>query len=152
MAETEVLGNREAEEDPSALGDVRDAESRARARRGRREIVAVERNAAGDGLDDPRHHAQGRRLPCAVGAQQRDHLAGVDGDADVADHRRLVVARGQSLDLERDAHEAPGSVLASPAATSAPALPRYAVITFGSPRTTSGAPCAITLPNSSTTT
>src|SRR3990172_6043087 len=104
VTETEVHGAREAEEQPPPLGHVCDRKAGAGARRKRREILAVERYTAGNGLDDARDDPERRRLAGSVRPQQRDHLAGADAQVDVADHGRLVITRGQSLDLERRAH------------------------------------------------
>ena len=107
----------------------------------RREIAAVEQDAAGGRLDDAGDDAQRRRLAGAVGAEQRDHLARVDGEVHVPDHGGLVVARRQPFDLEHRAHETAPVSTRSSADTSAAAAPRYALITLGSLRTASGVPC-----------
>jgi len=49
---------------------------------------------------EPGDNAQRRRLPRAVGAEQRDDLTGRDFEIEVADHRRAVVPGSQAVDLE----------------------------------------------------
>src|SRR6185437_16390881 len=46
---------------------------------------------------------QGRRLPRAVGSDQRDDLTGLDPEVDVADHRDGAIARGEATALEQRA-------------------------------------------------
>ncbi len=89
-------------------------------------------------MNEARDGAQRRRLPGAVRAEQGDNLALVDAEVDIADDRGALVAGGQALDRE-DGHVA------------TPAVPRYAPMTLGSRRTSSGVPCPITWPNSNTT-
>ena len=148
VAEPEVLGHGQAEEEPATFRHVGDPEAGAAARRTAGEVVAVEQDAPAHRVDDPGDRPQGRRLARAVGAEEGDDLARTDGQVEVAYHRRLVVAAREAVDLEDQvAH-----VTASVPATSDAALPRYAAITCGSRRTSSGVPAAITFPNSSATT
>jgi hypothetical protein len=104
-AELEVLGDREAEEDPAALGHVGHAEARDRARADRRGVPAVDRDPALHRPDDPGHGAQRRRLARAVRAQQRHDLARADREVEVAHDRGAVVAGVERVDLQhRVAH------------------------------------------------
>ena len=132
---------------PAALRHVHDPAAGALRRRDAGEVEAAEAHAALDRADEPRDHPQRRRLAGAVRAEQADDLPRPDGQVEAADHRRLVVAGGQSLESQQRV----GHCLTA-CSTSAAALPRYASITFSSLRTASGGPCAITFPNSSTTT
>jgi hypothetical protein len=125
VAEAEVLGDGEAEEQPAAFGDVRDAAARAQLRRELGRVAA--------GVDDPtleRVHeagdrAQGRRLAGAVRSEERDDLAGADGQVEAADHRRAVVAGGQAFEAQHRVAHAPSSAMSRrSAARSAPAAPR----------------------------
>ena len=121
-ADAEVLGHGQPEEEAAALRHMRDAESRAAARRCAREVGAVEHDAAGHRLDEPGDGAQDRRLAGAVRAEQRDDLARRDRQIDAPDHRRLVVARGQPLERENGvSHARPR---AASGASLAAALPR----------------------------
>ena len=65
------------------------------------------RSAAGRGLVEAGDEPQQGRLAAAGGAEQRDELAGLDGDADVAEHRQLdavdVEGVADLLDVERGA-------------------------------------------------
>src|SRR5262245_58991846 len=150
-AEPEVLGHGQSVEDAAALGHVDDPEPRALGRRDAREVAAVEAHASLERSHESGDHAQRRRLPCTVRTEQPDDLTRPDRQLHAADARRLVVTGGQPVDgQQRLAH--PCTASSTAASTSAAALPRYASITFSSLRTTSGGPCAITLPNSSTTT
>ena len=69
------------------------------ARRAR--CLAGEGDAPAHRADEPRDHSQRRRLAGPVRAEQRHHLARADGQVEVADHRRPVVAGGQALDAEQ---------------------------------------------------
>src|SRR5262249_42205353 len=100
VAEAEVLLDGEAVEDAASFGDVRDALPGTCAGRDAGEVVAVVGDPSCDRVDDSRDDPQGGRLACAVCAEQRDDLPGADGQVDVADDGRLVVARGQVLDGE----------------------------------------------------
>ena len=86
------------------------------------EIAAVEQDAAGRRLDDAGDDAERGRLACSVGAQQRDHFAGVDSEVHIPDHGGLVVARSQPFDLKHRAHETAPASTPSSADTSAPAV------------------------------
>ena len=143
-----MLGDGQPVEEPATLGHVDDPGSRPLGGRDARDVAPGEGDVPAHGTDEPRDHPQRRRLARSVRAEQGDDLALADGQADVADHCGTVVAGGQALDAEeRVGHDA--SITGS---SSAAAPPRYASITRGSRRTTSGGPWAMTCPNSSTTT
>ena len=149
-----MLGDRQPEEEPAALRDVGDPEPCPRARRGAREVDAVEDDPAGHRLDEARDRAQRRRLAGAVRAEQRDDLARADRQVDVADHRRPGRSRpsgpraaSTASAMARPRSDAPGCEPRRPRCRRG--RPRSPA---GSRRTASGAPRAITWPNSSTTT
>ena len=56
------------------------------------------------GRMQPGDGPQGRRLPGTVGADEGDHLALIDGEADPLDGLDLAVRDDQVLDLEHGAH------------------------------------------------
>ena len=64
------------------------------------EIGALEENPASERVDDARDGAQRRRLAGAVGAEQRDDLAGVDVEVEVAQHRGPLVSGREPLERE----------------------------------------------------
>ena len=101
VSEPEVLGDGQAVEEPAALGDVHDPEPRPLCGRDAREVSPGECDAPAHRTDQPRDHSQRRRLAGAVGTEQRDHLARPDGQVEVADHGRPVVAGGQPLDAQQ---------------------------------------------------
>ena len=59
-------------------------------------------------MDEAGDGAQRRGLPRAVGAEERDDLPGLDGEVEVAEDGRAVVAGGQAVDLQHGcAHAGP---------------------------------------------
>ena len=71
---------------------------------------------------DAGDHAQCGGLPGAVGAEQRDDLAGADVQVEVAHHRGPVVTGGQPCDLDERAHSPRLDVL--PGRSEPPGAPR----------------------------
>ena len=57
-------------------------------------------DAAAVGLHQAHDRIEAGRLAGAVGAEQADHLAAVDVERDVVEHRALVVGLGDRADLE----------------------------------------------------
>ena len=105
-----MLGDGETEEQAPVLGDVRDAELRARARLHPLQILPLEADHAVHRADEAGDGAERRRLARAVRPEQGDDLAGRDVEVDVADHRGAVVPGGQAFELEhRRAHVVPAS-------------------------------------------
>src|SRR4051812_4004040 len=92
VAETEVLGDGEAEEDATALGHVGDAELGARRRRTARQVLAVEADGSGQRSDDARDRPQRRRLTGTVRAEERHHLTLADFQVEIPKNRRTVVS------------------------------------------------------------
>ncbi len=76
------------------LGQIADAVEVA-AREGRTEEI----NAAGVGQGDAHHHADGAGFAGAVGAEETEHLAGLDGEREVADGDFALVGLGDSREL-----------------------------------------------------
>ena len=76
VAEPEVLGDREAEEQAAVLGDVRDAELRPRARLHARQVLPLESGSPPlHRTHEPGDGAERRRLAGAVRSEERDDLA-----------------------------------------------------------------------------
>ena len=90
--------------------------SRARCGRVDPDALAVEPDLAAVGLLDAREDLDQRRLARAVVAQQREHLALVQGERDVAQRGRRAVLLAQVLDLEDGLR---GAVAALPRARTA---------------------------------
>jgi hypothetical protein len=123
VTEAEVLGDREPEEEPAPLRDMRDAAARQRRGRDLGGVGAGEEDPPAQRAQQPRDRAQRGRLAGAVGAEQRDDLAGAHVQVEPADDGGAVIAHGQRLDAEhRVAH---GTSMSSvSAAWRAPAPPR----------------------------
>jgi hypothetical protein len=138
VTEAEVLGHGQPEEQATALGDVGEPPAREALGRDAAGVGAGVEDPSAERVDDARDRPQGRRLARAVGPQQRDDLAGADGEIEVANDRRAVVAGGQLLDAQHGVGtSAPQLVLGGRSAAivaarshscsatrSAPALPR----------------------------
>ena len=103
VAEAEVLGDRQAEEDAPPLGHVRDAVASAGARRQRGEIAAVEQTRPAEGLTIPEMTRRVVVLPAPFAPSSATTSPALDGEVDVTDDGGLVVARRQPFDLERTA-------------------------------------------------
>lgn len=86
----------------SAMGEIRHAPLD---RRLGLHVLAQHHHSPGTWRQDPRHHAEERRLPCPVRSRD-DVKAGGDGQRDLVQHRRTIVARGELRDL----HHAPAAV------------------------------------------
>ncbi len=110
VPEAEVLGDGQPEEQAAVLGNVRDAELRARARLHASQVLPLEADRAVHGAHQAGDGAERRRLAGAVRAEQRDDLARRNVDMNVAEHRSAVVAGRQAVELEhRLAHALPAS-------------------------------------------
>ena len=94
-AHLQVFHHGHAREDPPALGRLRDAQPRDLVRRHVGDVAAVEQDLARAGARpaEDRHHQ--RRLAGAVGADQRDDLAGVDVEIDALQRLDLAVGGAQ---------------------------------------------------------
>ena len=106
----EVLGDRHAREDGPGVGDERESGAGALVQR----RVAVEAEAVHRSAE--RREVAGQREECrglagAVRSEQRDDLALVDLEIDVADDRHLAVAGRRALRLEQRGHEVPISTV-----------------------------------------
>src|SRR5690606_9296403 len=71
---------------------------------------AVEHDAAGVGLDQADDHVEAGGLAGAVGAEQSHHLAGLEGEAELAHHLALLVLLAQTFG---DQHHSSPSVARS---------------------------------------
>ena len=109
VAEPEVLGDRQAVEEPAALGNVHDPEPCSLRRRDARQVLTGEGDASAHRTNEARDHPERRGLSGPVGAEQRDHLARIDREVEIADHGRLVVAGREALDAERSVSHDPRS-------------------------------------------
>ena len=104
-AEPEVLLDREAREQPAAFRHHGDAQAHDLMRGHRADGAAVESHhvvAAGERAGD---RAQERRLAGAVGADDGDGLALLDGDIDIEQRLEVTVERAQRARLQQ-AHAA----------------------------------------------
>ena len=96
----EMLGHRQAEEDPAVVRDVREAEPRPRGRGDTREILAAKADGAAGGLQQPGNRPQRGGLAGAVGAEKRHDLAAAHGQRQVAHDRRSVIGDAQPVEFE----------------------------------------------------
>ena len=77
--------------------------------------LPAETHAAGAGRGQAEDRTDGRRLPHAVAAEQRRHLASLDGQVQSEQDLALTIGRVQPRHLQDRAHEArAGRVIASP--------------------------------------
>ena len=81
-------------------GPVLIVEDRATIHRKVRDIAPVEQDPPGVGLDQPHHRVKTGGLARAVGTEQADHLAAMNAQRDVVEHRALVVGLGDRAHLE----------------------------------------------------
>src|SRR5919109_328095 len=135
-AEAEVLLHGQLGEGPPALGNVGDALPRDLRGPHSGQAPPVEGDLPA-GMNHAGEGAQGGRLAGAVGTEDHDLLAPVDGEVDPLEHLHLAVAGAEALDLEQRSHAG---------------APRYASITDRSSWTERGEPSAILRPTSSTIT
>lgn len=63
-------------------------------------IVLIDQDTPLIGTDQADDHVETGGLACAVGTEQADDLAALDGEADVADDLAALVAFGQMLGFE----------------------------------------------------
>ena len=96
----EVLGDGQAEEDAAVGRDVGHAQPGPRGRGDAREVLAGQPDHAAGRLQQPGYRPQRRGLAGAVGAEERDDLAGAHGQRQVAHDRRAVVADAQVVEFE----------------------------------------------------
>src|SRR5581483_1325666 len=132
-ADHEVLFDGHLAEELPAFRDERDPAAHASVRALAREIASVEDDTPARRPVCARDRTEKRRLAGAVGADERENLAVLDGERDVANGVKKAVANVEMLDGEQ-AHVTP--------------LPRYASITAGCASTASGTSSAITRPAS----
>ncbi len=83
------------------------------------DVDAIDRHLAGGRQEHAPQHLQRGALPGAVEAQEADHLAALDGEAEIVDGGVLAVVLGQSFDFnhrEVGAGEVVGNVGGEPCA------------------------------------
>ncbi len=107
--EVEVLPDRHPVEQPPALGRVGHPQGDDLVRRQAVDALAVEAHLAGAGPLQARQRAQRGGLAGAVAADEGDHLAGVDVEADAPHRLDLPVGDVQVAHLEERRHQAVGS-------------------------------------------
>ena len=101
------LGNGQAEEEASVLGDVGDPRSGPAPHLGGRATALGSGRPPehGEGAVGERHQArdgqQGRRLAGAVGADQGHHLALTNDEVEIVHHGDAVVAEGDAVEAEK---------------------------------------------------
>src|SRR5690606_27994560 len=142
--EAKVLVDGELGKDRPPLRQHRHPPGETLSRRERRDVLSAQRHPALAGDQEPRHDAQRRRLPRAVGAEHRRHLAGGDPHRHtVEDDVVCEVARGHVVEDELGGGGGGGG---HDAAFPDGPWPRYASITRGSEGTSAGGPYATPLP------
>ena len=85
----------------AGLRHMGDAEPDDRFRSEARDRAAVEEDVAGGGLRQTGNRAQRRRFAGAIGAEQGDDLARLDGERDAVHSLDLAVADDRSSDLKQ---------------------------------------------------
>ena len=96
----DVLADGEAAEDRGLLRQIAEAEDGAAVHGQAGNVLAVEQDAAAVGLHQAHDRIEAGGLAGAVGAEQAEHLAAVDAERDVGQHRLLVVGFGDRDDRE----------------------------------------------------
>src|SRR4029077_13845036 len=112
-----------------------DAQIDDRVRREPGDPLPVEEHLARERGEQAGDHAQRRRLPRSVAAEQRRDLPLVHGEADVPERLHISVRGGDAPDLEDGRHQ-----------EATARSPRYALITTGSFAISAGEPSAIRRP------
>jgi hypothetical protein len=96
-----VLGHGEAEEHTAPFGHVGDAELGAVGWRVFGDVVSVDADHTGHRADQAGDRPQRGGLAGAVGAEQRDDLAGTDVQVEIANRNGCVIAGREAFELER---------------------------------------------------
>ena len=111
-AHPQVLLDRQAREGPAALGHLDDARGHDLVRGDRTEVASVEADGPAARADDPGDRVEGGRLARAVGTDERDDLALLDGQRHALEGVDVAVVGVDVVDLEqrhRQTVGAPGS-------------------------------------------
>src|SRR5262249_50192212 len=98
-----VLAHGELAEDARLLREIAEPETGPAVHRLRRDVAAVERDAALVGTQQPHDHVERRALAGAVGPQEPHHLATAHVERHALHHTPLAVVTHQAL-----GHEAVG--------------------------------------------
>ena len=93
----DVLLDGQAAEDRGFLRQIADAEPGAAVHRQIGDVLAVELDGAGVGGDQAGDDVEAGRLAGAVGPEQPHHLAALDRNADIAQHRPALEAFAQAV-------------------------------------------------------
>src|SRR5690348_15272216 len=136
-AQVKVLPHGHSREAVAPLGGERDAPDDDLVRRYAGDVLPGEHDRPGAGRGESGDGTQGSGLARPVRADQRDHLARIDGQRDAFQRLDRAVVGMDVRNLEQG-HDA--------------CFQRYASITPGSARTSAGSPSAIFLPYASTVT
>jgi hypothetical protein len=68
-----------------------------------------EPHLAARGLEQAQHQAQQRGLAGAVGTDDAEEVAGLDGEVDALQHRHFAVGEADVVDLDEGPHVSPPS-------------------------------------------
>ena len=96
----DILLHRHSAKNAGFLREIAKPENRATIHRKVRDIAPVEQDPPGVGFDQPHHRVKTGGLARAVGAEQADHLAAMNAQRDVVEHRALVIGLGDRANLE----------------------------------------------------
>src|SRR5215469_16623002 len=96
----EVLGHGQAEEDPAVGRDVGQAQPGPGGRGDAGQVLTGQSDRAAGRFQEPGYRPQGGGLAGAVGAQQRDDLAGAHGQGQVTYDWSAVVTDAQPVEFE----------------------------------------------------
>src|SRR5690625_1072220 len=95
----DIPGNRPMRKQPNPLDDIADAKAELLQPHGRG-VLPLQQNLTRARLDQPVDHAERRGFPAAGGADQRQHLALIDGKADIIDRQHIAKAFRQTSCLD----------------------------------------------------
>ena len=96
----DILLDRQAAEDRGFLRQIAEAEDRPAVHRQVGDVLPVEEDAAAVGPDQAHDRIEAGRLAGAVGPEQPDHLAALNVERDVVEHRAPVIGLGDRADFE----------------------------------------------------
>ena len=94
----DVLRDGETAEDRGLLREIAEPEDRAAVHRQPGDVLAVEQDAARVRLHQPHHRIEAGGLARAIRAEQPDHLAARDLQADVGQHLAAIIGLGDRDD------------------------------------------------------
>ncbi len=94
--QADVVGHGELAEDRRLLRQIADAQLGACVHRFGSEVAAIQFDTAGIGFDQTHDHVEAGGLAGAIGAEQTDHFAGLEREAELLDHFALLVLLAQT--------------------------------------------------------